>query len=167
MNEFYDHDPEQAGEGRDEAQQVRKKPPMMNVQRLAVVNECSDVDEVRVTRKAAKAGEYRTIAKRTCRVVKYPMESTSAAASSRSARSSSDFTGAVGALAVCGAPAGGWPPFVPCCSRRAGPDRHHPSCSLQLLRQARDEDRVPARLGEPIVQSQRLSNTALQIASTS
>ena len=35
------------------------------------------------------------------------------------------------------------------------PDRHHPSCSLQSLRQTRDGDRVPAGLGESIVQSQR------------
>ena len=35
------------------------------------------------------------------------------------------------------------------------PDRHHPSCGLQFLRQACDEDRVPASLCESIIQSQR------------
>ena len=36
-----------------------------------------------------------------------------------------------------------------------GADRHHPSCSMQLLRQARDGDRVPSGIDESIVQSQR------------
>src|SRR5467141_18248 len=33
------------------------------------------------------------------------------------------------------------------------PDRHHPSCRLQFLRQACDQDRVPTSLSESIVQS--------------
>ena len=55
---------------------------------------------------------------------------------------------------------------LPECSRAAGhfscsvavteqrPDRHHPSRSLQSLRQARDEDRMATSLNEPIIQSQ-------------
>ena len=34
-------------------------------------------------------------------------------------------------------------------------DRHHPSCRLQLLRQARNDNRVSTRLDKSIIQSQR------------
>ena len=95
----------------------RQKPTMMNSQRLAVVKNAPTSTKLTTASKATKPGEYKKIAKRTCRVVKYPMESTSAAASSRSALCSSDFTGAVGAWDLPESRAGGWPPFVRCCSR--------------------------------------------------
>src|SRR6476646_11828291 len=87
--------------GMTRASKYRKKPSMMNVQRLAVVRNVSTSSKT--LRKATKAGEYKKIAKRTCRVVKYPMDSTSAAASSRSALSSPDFTEAAKAFACRGA----------------------------------------------------------------
>src|ERR1700682_4075327 len=80
------------------ASKYRKKPSMMNDQRLAVAKNDPNSTELTTPRKASKAGEYRKIAKRTCRVVKYPTESTSAATSSRAALFPSDFTGAVGAV---------------------------------------------------------------------
>ena len=134
----------------------RKKPTMMNAQRLAVVKNVPTSTKPKTLRKATKPGEYKKIAKRTCRVVKYPMESTSAAASSRSALFSSDFTRGrrgLGGLLERPRAAGHLSCRVAVTEQR--PDRHHPSCSLQSLRQARDDDRVPTSLGESIVQSQR------------
>src|ERR1700687_1597728 len=71
---------------------------MMNAQRLAVVKIVPNSMKSKKLRNATMSGEYKKSAKRTCRVVKYPMESTSAAASSRSAQGSPDFTEVAKAL---------------------------------------------------------------------
>ena len=130
---------------------------MMNVREAGGREECLRHRRSRDAQEASPSpGRYKTIAKRICRVVKYPMESTSAAASSRAARLSLDFTAAAVALEACGSirgRAGHLACGVAVAEQR--PDRHRPSCSLQSLRQARDEDRVPAGLSKSIVQSQR------------
>src|SRR3982075_457249 len=87
--------------GATRASKYRKKPSMMNAQRLAVVSKFPNSTKPTTLRKATKAGEYKKIANRPCRVVKCPMESTSAAASSRAAQFSSDFTEAAAALEAC------------------------------------------------------------------
>src|SRR5258707_10206618 len=74
---------------------------MMNAQRLAVVKIVPNSMKSKKLRKTTMSGEYKKIAKKTCRVVKYPMESTSAVASSRSALFSPDFTGSAKALEAC------------------------------------------------------------------
>ena len=89
---------------------------MMNAQRLAVVKIVPNSMKSKKLRKATMSGEYKKIAKRTCRVVKYPMESTSAAASSRLALFSPDFTGPQRPWRPAGAPVAGWPLFEQCCS---------------------------------------------------
>ena len=58
----------------------RKRPAMINSHRLAVVKKVPTSAKSRATRKTTKPGEYNNIAKRTCRAVKYPTGSTSAAA---------------------------------------------------------------------------------------
>ena len=145
--------------GMTRASKYRKKPTMMNVPEAGGHEERPDFGEAKTLRKATKPGEYKKIAKRTCRVVKYPMESTSAAASSRSALFSSDFTGAAGALRGLLE----HPRAVGHLSCRVAvteqrPDRHHPSCSLQSLRQARDERssaHQPQRIHRPIPTASR------------
>ena len=68
-------------------------------------------------RKPIKGGEYNNDRNRTCRVVKYPTESTFAAASSRSVLFRSVFTQPWGSRRPAGVAVGDWPPFVPCRSR--------------------------------------------------
>src|SRR3974377_2617527 len=73
-----------------------KTSKMMNPERLAVVKNVPTSTYHNAIRKPTNPGEYKRIAKRTCSVVKYPMESTFAAASSRPTPLSSDFKGTVG-----------------------------------------------------------------------
>ena len=76
-------------------------PATMNVQMLAVAKNFPNSMKSTSWRQATKSGEYKQIAKRTCKVVKHPTDSTSTALSSRSALFSSDFTAAVTALEAC------------------------------------------------------------------
>src|SRR6476620_11893565 len=72
-----------------------------NSGKLLVVKNASTSIQVSAPTKATRSGEDRRVAKRTCRVVKYRMESTSAAPSSRLAQVSLNFTGAADALEAC------------------------------------------------------------------
>src|SRR5262245_22216826 len=82
----------------------------MSSQRSPVAKNMSTSKTPKTLRKANKAGEYTKLAKRTCKVVKYGSESTSAAASSRSAVFPPELT----AAAV--------EDLEGCCSSRGRPD---------------------------------------------
>ena len=76
--------------------------------------------------------------------MKYPIESTSAAASLRAASFLSDLK--VGLrLGGFGELAAGWRPFVQCCSRKQGPDRHnHPAACSCCAKRAMTIECPPA-----------------------
>src|SRR5262245_37291094 len=80
--------------GKTRTSKYKKAPVMMNAQRLPVVKSLPTSAKSRIMRNATKPGEYKRIAKRTCRLVKYLTERISAAASSRSAQCASDVTDA-------------------------------------------------------------------------
>src|SRR5712675_1835375 len=126
--------------GMARARKYRTKPPMMNSQRPAVTKSVPISTKLRTSRKAAKPGEYKKTANRTCRIVKEVTESTAAAASSRPSQFISAITGVTAALEACRDARG-----------RAAIFR----AVLQSLRQPRDDNRVPPSLSEPIVQTQR------------
>ena len=143
----------------------RKKPTMMNAQRLAVAKNVPISTWPKTLRKTTKAGEYKKIAKRTCRVVKVPTESTCAAVSSRSALFSSDF---IGALKACWSTRGRLATFrtvlQSLSSARTGTN-HPAACSCCARRAMRIE--CPPASAKPSSNPNGVSNTALQIASTS
>ena len=140
----------------------------MNTQSLAVVKIVPNSIKSKKLRNATMSGEYRKIAKRTCRVVKYPMESTSAAASSRSTLSSLDFTGAAEALEACRAARGRLATFravlQSLSSARTG-TTHPADRSFCAKRAIRIE--CPPASANPSSNPNGVSNTALQIDSTS
>src|SRR3954464_1975859 len=78
--------------------QYSAKAATTNSGKLLVVKNASTSIKVRAPTKATRRGEYRRVAKRTCRVVKYRRESTSAAPSSRLAQVPPGFTGAADTL---------------------------------------------------------------------
>ena len=140
----------------------------MNAQRLAVVKIRPTSMKSRTLKKTTKPGEYKKIANRTCRVVKYPMESTSAAASSRSALFSSDFTGAVKALEACWSARGRLATFravLQSLSSARTCTTHPAVCSFCAKRAMRIE--CPPASANPSSNPNGVSNTALQIDSTS
>ena len=100
-------------------------------------------------------------------MVKYRTESTSAAASSRSALFLPNFKAPRGPQEAAGASAGGWRLSCGIAVAQQRPHRHHPSRYLQSLRQTRDYDRVPPASTNPSSNPNGVSNTAWQIASTS
>ncbi len=141
---------------------------MMNVQRLAVVKIVPNSMKPKELRNVTMSGEYRKIAKRTCRAVKYPMESTSAAASSRATLGSPDFTEAVKAVEACRAARGRLATFrtvlQSLSSARTG-TTHPADCSFCAKRAMRIE--CPPASANPSSNPNGVSNTARQIDSTS
>src|ERR1700754_2829368 len=86
--------------GRPSPIKYRKQPDAMNDQRLLAAKFSMRMTPMAL-KMAAKPGEYNKVAKRICKVVKYPIGSTSAAVSSRSVFFSTDFAGAIDALEAC------------------------------------------------------------------
>ena len=138
----------------------RKKPPMMNSQRLAVVKNVPTSTKLRATEEGHQG-----------RGIQEHREEDLQGGEVSDGEHLCRGLIALGAVlvAISRAAAAAWSLLEH--SRAAGhlscsvavteqrPDRHRPSRGLQLLRQARDEDRVPAGLSESIVQSQAASRT--------
>src|SRR6516164_4754517 len=142
---------------------------MMNPERLAVVKNVPTSTYANAMMKPTTPGEYKKIAKRTCRVVKYPMERTFAAASSRPTPFSSDFKGTVGGDSeACCRTRGQLATFLAVLqsvtSARTGTT--HPAACSRCARRAMMIECPPCSVNTSS-NSNDILNTALQIASTS
>ncbi len=115
-------------------------------------------------RKAITPGEYKNNAKRTCRVVKYPMESTSAAASSGSTLILSDSAEAFEASRSSRGRRATFRAVLQSLSN-ARTGTAHPAACRRCAKRAMTIECPPAS-ANPSSQSNGVPNTALQIAST-
>src|SRR6516164_2996998 len=141
----------------------------MNDQRLAVVRNAPTSTYANAMKKPTKPGEYKRIAKRTCRVVKYPMESTSAAASSRSMLLSLDIRAAVAAAVdACCRTRGQLATFLGVLQSlsSARTDTTQPAACSFCAKRAMTIECPPASVN-PSSNFNEGPSTALQIASTS
>ena len=156
QEELYHHDPEQAGERRDEGQQVQEqavddeRPETGGREERPEFDRAEDGQEghkargVQDNREQDLQGREVSDGEHLCRGL---VARGAARVGAQGGRRG------FGGLLQCPRAAGDLSGRVAITEQR--PHRHHPSCSLQSLRQARDDDRVAAGLSESIVQSQR------------
>ena len=167
QDELEQHDPEQGREGRDETQQVSEEPGD-HERREASGPERSDVDEVCHAENRQEHWEIQDHREE-------DLQGGEISDGEHLGRGLIAPGGVrVGLHLSCGGPAGVWRPpradgDLACrvAFAEERPERHHPSCSLESLCQTRDEDRVPPDSANPSSGPSGVSNTALQIASTS
>ena len=150
------------------ASRYRNKPSIMNDQSPAVAKNVPISAKSTTLRKSRNAGEYRIIANRICRVVKVPMERTSAAASSRRAPFLSDVKGAGEGLAACRSARGRAAIFravlQSVSSARTG--TNHPAACNRCAKRAIAIEWAPTSVN-PSSGPSGVSSTARQIAITS